>query len=123
MDTQNDLGAELIEHALTGENTKFTQLRFAEDYINTRITRIALKRVIRLLAQSADNIFKAYCKAIIRHQADPTALMAYKTLLQVVGFYQEELSVVNKEIKDYENWLFEGNIISAFLFGAEREIY
>lgn len=122
MDTQNDFGAELIAHALTGENTKFTQLRFAEDYINTRITRIALKRVIRLLAQSADNIFKAYCKAVIQHQADVTALMAYKTLLQVVAFYQEELQIVNSELKDYESWLSEGNIISAFIFGAEREI-
>ena len=123
MDTQNGLGAELIERALSGENTKFTQLRFAKDYINTRVMRIALRRIIRLFEQSADKLFNVYCKDVRKHQADVTALLAYKTFLQIIDFYKKDLTIINSELKDYEDWLLDGNFISAFIFGAERELY
>ena len=123
MDTQNDFGAQLIERALSGENTKFTQLRFAKDYINTRIMRMALRRVIRLFEQSADKLFKGYCKDVRKHQADVTALLAYKTFLQIIDFYKKDFTIINSELKDYEDWLLDGNFISAFIFGAERELY
>ena len=123
MDTQNDLSAELIEHALSGENTKFTQLRFARDYINTRVMRMALIRIIKLFEQSANKLFKGYCKDVRKHQADVTALLAYKTFLQIIDFYKKDLTIINSELKDYEGWLSDGNIISAFIFGAERELY
>ncbi len=122
MDDTRELILELINHARTGVHTKIEQLRFFREYVAARITCSATTKVINVLGLAADNIFNTYCKAVECQQADVNMLLAYKQLRQAVNFYKEELCMINVVLKDYENYLWDGNFLRAVLFGEERDL-
>jgi hypothetical protein len=123
MDDTKELLLNLIENARTGEHTKFEQLRFFCEYAGSRVTLRSTEKVTDILEDSANNLFKKYCKAVRQHQADVNLILAYKQLQQAVDFYREEHRIIKDILVDYENWLFDGNFLKAFLFGEERDIW
>jgi hypothetical protein len=123
MDDTKELLLDLIEKARAGEHTKFEQLRFFSEYAGGRITYGATNKVVEVLEDSANTLFKKYCKAVTQHQADVNLILAYKQLQQAVDFYREEQRIIKDNLTDYENWLFDGNLLKAFLFGEERDIW
>ena len=123
MDDTKELFLNLIENAKAGEHTKFEQLRFFSEYAGGRATLRAVMKVIDILEGSANTLFKKYCKAIKHHQADVNLILAYKQLQQAIYFYREEQKIIKDILVDYENWLFAGNFLKAFLFGEERDIW
>jgi hypothetical protein len=123
MDDTKELLLNLIENARTGEHTKFEQLRFFHEYTGGRAALKATEKVTDILECSAENLFKKYCKAVRQRQADVNMLLAYKQLQQAVDFYREEQRLIKDNLTNYENWLFDGNFLKAFLFGAERDIW
>lgn len=123
MDDTQELLLDLIEKARAGEHTKFEQLRFFNEYAGGRVTLRATKKVADILEGSANTLFKKYCKAIRQHQADVNLLLAYRQLQQAVDFYKEEQQIIQDLLTDYENWLFDGNFLKAFLFGEERDTW
>jgi hypothetical protein len=122
MDDTQELLLDLIEKARAGEHTKFEQLRFFCEYAGGRVVYSATKKVVAVLEDSANTLFKKYCKAVAQHQADVNLILAYKQLQQAVDFYREEQQIIKDNLTDYENWLFDGNFLKAFLFGEERDI-
>jgi hypothetical protein len=123
MNDARELLLDLIDKARIGEHTKFEQLRFFREYAGGRITYSATKKVIEVLEDSAKNLFKKYCKAVKRRQADVNLILAYKQLRQAVDFYKEEQKILRDILVDYENWLLDGNLLKAFLFGEERDTW
>jgi hypothetical protein len=123
MDDTQELLLNLIENAKAGEHTKFVQLRFFNEYVGGWATYKATQKVADILEDSANTLFKKYCKAIKQHQADVNLILAYKQLQQAVDFYREEQKITKDILVDYENWLFDGNFLKAFLFGEERDIW
>lgn len=123
MDDTKELILALVNQAKSGEHTKFGQLRSFKEYIAGRITHSSIKKVIADLEYSADNLFKSYCKAIERHQADVNMLLAYKQLQQTIIYYKEEQKIVRDILDDYENYLWEGNFINAIIFGEVRNTW
>ena len=122
MDDSVKLLLDLIEKAKTGEHMKFEQLRFFSEYTVGRITRIATKKVVEVLEDAANTLFKKYCKAVQHQQADVNLLLAYKQLQHAVDFYSEEQEIIEDILVDYENYLYAGNFLKAILFGKERTI-
>jgi hypothetical protein len=122
MDDTRELILELINHARAGVHTKIEQLRFFREYVAARITSSATTKVINVLGLAADNIFNTYCNAVECQQADVNMLLAYKQLQQAVNFYKEELCMIKAVLKDYENYLWDGNFLRAVLFGEERDL-
>lgn len=122
MDDSRELLLDLIEKAKVGEHTKFEQLRFFSEYAGGRITYGATKKVAEALEDSANTLFKKYCKAVQYQQADVNLLLAYKQLQHAVDFYREEQKIIEDILADYENYLYAGNFLKAFLFGEERVI-
>lgn len=126
MDDTKELILELVDNAKAGEHTKFEQLRFFNEYIAGRIVYRSIKKVIEDLEYSADSLFKMYCKDVRYQQTDVNLLLAYKQLQLAVNFYKEEASIIKNILKDYEHWLWNGNIVEvirAVLFGEERDIW
>ena len=123
MDDTKELLLSLIENTRSSEHTKFEQLRFFSEYAGGRATLSATKKVTDILEDSANTLFKKYCKAVRQHQADVNLILAYRQLRQAVFFYKEEQQIIKDILVDYENWLFNGNFLKAFLFGEERDIW
>lgn len=120
-DTQ-EIFLNLLDHAKAGRHTKFEQLRFFSEYAGARVTYGATKKVIIVLEDSANTLFKRYCKAVQYQQADVNLLLAYKQLQHAVDFYREEQKIIEDILADYESYLYAGNFLKAFLFGEERVI-
>ena len=123
MNDSQEILLNLIDHAKAGRHTKFEQLRFFNEYAGARITYRATEKIVVVLEESADTLFKNYCKAVKQQQADVNLLLAYKQLQQAVNFYKEESRIIKDILIDYENYLWEGNFVKAFLFGEERDIW
>jgi hypothetical protein len=114
---------QLVEHALNDEHTKFEQLRYFDEYLGARSTYRATKKVIKVLAESADELFKKYCKAVHRQHADVNMLIAYKQLRQAITYYKEEQKIVRDTLEDYEYYLLDGNFVKAIFFGEMRDLW
>ena len=121
-DTQEIL-LNLIDYAKTNRHTRFEQLRFFSEYAGARVTYRSINKVVDVLEESADTLFNSYCKAVKQHQADVNLLLAYKQLQQASIYYKEESRVIKEILEDYENYLWEGNFISAVIFGEERDLW
>lgn len=122
MNDTKELILDLIERAKAGRHTKFEQLRFFSEYLAAYSVYNATNKVINILEYSANNLFKKYCKAVTKHQADVNLILAYKQLQHTVNYYIEELKIINEAIIDYESYLLKGNFIKAVLFGEERDL-
>lgn len=122
MEDTQELILDLLIHARSGEHTKFEKLRWFSDYFAGCTTRRATRKVVEILEYAADNLFNKYCKAITKHQADVNLILAYKQLQQATEFYQEELSILDKIILDYEDYLWSGNFFRSVFLGEEREL-
>lgn len=122
MDDDKELILELLRRA-DAEHTPFEKLYTASGYLTAKVTRRSIKKVINNLNYSAAKLFTKYCKTVTSRRSDVYMLLAYKRLCQAVEFYHQELDIVNKALLDYEEWLWNGNIIRAFVFGERRGYY
>lgn len=122
MDDDKELILELLRRA-DAEHTPVEKLYTASGYLTAKVTRRSIKKVINNLNYSAAKLFNKYCKAVTSRQSDVYMLLAYKRLCRAVEFYHQELDIINKALLDYEEWLWNGNIIRAFIFGERRGYY
>lgn len=114
---------QLIEHALNDEHTKFEKLLYLDAYLGACATYKATKKVIMALGESADELFRKYCKAVSSQQADVNMLIAYKQLQQAIIFYKEEQQIIKDILEDYESWLWDGHFFKAVFCGEMRDIW
>ena len=122
MNDMQEILLNLIDHAKTGEHTKFEQLRLFSEYIGARVVYSSVKKVISVLNAAARDLLKVYCKTIGTAQADINMLLAYKQLRLVIDFYKEEQRILMAILADFEKYLWEGDWLKNLISGKEREI-
>lgn len=103
---------------------KHTEIRLITTYREFRAVKKqarALKVVLKILRNSANSVFKSYCKEIVECEQDITKLLAYNQLFGIAAYYKRELEIITEMITEYDKYLDECNYI-ATLFGAVREV-
>lgn len=119
-DTQQFL-LELIEYAETAKPTEFQLIKTWEE------SRFYIKKyrgnklIIKALQQSANELFKTYCRELQTTDADLTKLLAYRHLIDIQIFYVKEGFILKRMLDEYDEYLDQGNFWAAF-FGSEREV-
>ena len=98
------------------EERRFTQFRLLgnwQEYQLCQQSIISTKLVIKVLRQSAGNLFKQYCKTVITGVSDINQLMAYSQLKEAEVFYNTELDTFGNMVDEYEDYLRHGNFLYA----------
>ena len=108
---------EIVNKAKEGRALTFRPISYLSEFTYYYRLVISTKLVIKALKQAADNLFKEYCKDIIAGTSDFTKLLAYEQLLDIVAFYNNDLSTIQLMIIDYRDYLFSsfGSFIAAIL--------
>ena len=121
-DTEStQLTKEIINKALEGRAQQFIQIQDWNEFTYYRRLSLSTKIIIRTLRQSANGLFKDYCRDVIDGISDVTKLLAYSQILDVVVFYENELTTIKKMLDDYDDYLGNfGNFVRA-LCGERRE--
>ena len=110
----------LLERA-EGEPSRFRYIESWLDYLYCLDFKKSTKVVIKVLTETSNKLFKAYCQDVIAGISDVTKLLAYDQLLGIADFYENEIITVQKMLDDYDEYLGNfGNFIHA-LFGERRE--
>ncbi len=113
--------AEIIERAEKGQFTEFRFIRNFEEFIYWLDLAKANKLIIKTLTESADNLFKKYCKDVVNCTANSQELLAYTKLRDIIKFYETELITINSMTAEYKDYLCHGNFINALL-GEDRDL-
>ena len=111
---------EIIARAQEGKFTEFRLITSWDDYNFCKGCKKATKLIIKVLNKSANDLIKLYCKTVITGITDVEQLLAYSELQDIIAFYEKELVTINNMLKEYSNYLSDGNFWYS-LFGGERE--
>jgi hypothetical protein len=114
--------ADLVRRAEKGEYTRFEYIKSWKEYKQRKMNCRALAMLIDSLEHSTKSLFKNYCRAIEKGQADITTLLVRNKLLATKAFYDSELAMVADMISEYDAFLWDGNFLSQFLFYETRPI-
>ena len=104
------------------EERRFTQFRLLGNWAEYQLCQQSItstKLVIKVLRQSANNLFKQYCRTVITGITDINQLMAYSQIKEAESFYRTELVTFNNMADEYMDYLSQGNFLYA-LSGGER---
>jgi hypothetical protein len=113
---------EIINKAVEGKAHPFRSILYWSEFIYYHRWVFSTRIIIKTLKQAADNLFKEYCKDIIAGVSDITKLLAYRQLLDIKAFYENDLNTVKKMLDEYDEYLGNfGNFIRA-ICGERREI-
>jgi hypothetical protein len=78
------------------------------------------KLIVKTLRDSANNLFKDYCKDVISGISDVNKLLAYSQLQDIILFYKRDLDTLKQMLDEYDEYL--GQYFWESFFGGEREI-
>ena len=114
---------DIINKATEGRALIFRRILYWSEFNYYRRWAVSTKLIIKTLKQSANNLFKEYCKDVIAGISDVAKLLAYSQLLAIIAFYENDLNTVQSMLDDYDEYLGNfGNFLRAILLGEEREI-
>lgn len=113
----HQLTLEILNQAQERRFTQFRLLRNWQEYQMARQSVVTTELVIKVLRQSADKLFKQYCKAVITGISDINQLMAYSQLHEVMSFYKVELATFTDMVNEYAEYLRHGNFLYAYTGG------
>jgi hypothetical protein len=115
-----ELLLEILTTAEEGKSIEFRLITSWYSFINYWRDYKATKLIIRMLKESADKLFKSYCREVPTGSADFTQLLAYSQLQEVITFYERDLSTIRRMLDEYDDYLGNGHFWYSFL-GGERE--
>ncbi len=113
---------DIINKALKGDSHPFRPILYWSEFMYYRGWIRATKLVIRTLKTSADKVFKDYCKDVIAGISDITKILAYRQLLDIAAFYENDLNTVQQMLNDYDEYLGNFRNFVGALFGERREL-
>ena len=119
--TNEDILKEIFARAEKRQFTEFRFIRNLEEFIYWLNITKANKLIIKTLTESANNLFKKYCKDVVECVANSQELFAYTELRDIIKFYKTELITINSMTAEYKDYLCHGNFIRAFL-GEEHDV-
>ena len=117
-----ELLLEILKTAEEGKSIEFRLITSWADFMNCRRDFISTRLVVRTLKESANKLFKHYCKTVKTGTADFTELLAYSQLLDIKAFYAQDVETLKKMLNEYDEYLGKGNFWYSFL-GGERDIW
>lgn len=109
----------ILVRAQNRDYTKVHLLEYFEEYGRYRMELRTTQLVLRILRDSANKLFKTYCKQIPSGAADINVLLAFVQLQEVIEFYETDLKIIQQMLEEYEDYLRHGNLFSALL-GEKR---
>ena len=112
---------EIINKALEGRAQPFRSILYWSEFRYYQRWTRSTKLIIKTLKVSAKKLFNEYCKDVIAGISDITKLLAYSQILDIITFYETDLSTVQSMLLEYEDYLGEGNFWHSFL-GGRREV-
>ena len=114
---------EILNKALEGDALPFNLITCWNEYLYYLKWSRSTKIVIKTLKTSANKLFKEYCKDVIAGISDITKLLAYKQLLDVTAFYENDLATVHKMLDEYDDYLGDwGNFWRHVFLRESRDI-
>lgn len=114
---------ELINKALEGDALPFKLITCWNEFLYYLRWSRSTKIVIKTLKTSANKLFKEYCKDVIAGISEITKLIAYKQLLEITAFYENELATVQKMLDEYDDYLDDwGNFWRHVFLGESRDL-
>lgn len=113
---------EIIEQAQKKKFTRFRLITSWADFRACRKNAIATKLIIRVLQDSAKNLFKGYCKSIKAGNQDVQQLLAYNEIGEITAFYEEELDTLLQMLDEYDKYLEQGHFWYSIL-GGKRDLW
>jgi hypothetical protein len=119
MQTNQELLTELLKATQAKEHRQFQLLQNTKDYFIAKRARRGHVLLLSSIKVSANKLLKTYCKSIVLGESDLTKLLAYRTLLDIKAFYQEELQILEDMLYEYECYLADGNWLD-FILGQDR---
>ena len=118
---RTQLIVDIITKAQEGKSQPFRPILYWSEFSYYKKLARATKLIIKTLKISSNNLFKEYCLDVVNGTSDINKLLAYSQLLDILYFYTEELKTIKKMIKDYDDYLDNGNFWHSF-FGGRREL-
>lgn len=112
----------IIDCAKPSHLTKFRFIKEWSEYKFYKSKRKYYKWLLKRLQKVTKILFKDYCSKIKRGNSNIIKLLACTKLAQTISFYKQELNTITEMIFEYEAYLFEGNLLTAFL-GEPRTEY
>lgn len=114
---------DILNKATEDESLSFNTIFYWDEFIYYQRMALSTKLVIRLLKNSANKIFKGYCRDVIAGISNITKLLAYQQLLEIIAFYENELKTIQSMLDDYDKYLGNfGNFVRALL-GERRDLW
>ena len=113
--------SDILIQAQEGQNIGFRFITSWQEFVYCWKLRRSTKLVIKTLTAAANNLFKDYCKDISSGTTDINKLLAHEQLLEVVTFYNKDMSVLKDMLDEYDKYLGQGHFWYSFL-GGEREL-
>ena len=120
---QEELYEALTDKALSGGHTKFEFVRNTAEWGVLCKAKSGLKKVIELYELISGNMYKIYCKQVVKGEQDFNLLYAYRQIIECRAFYEEELLIVKDMLNEYDAYLGSGHFMQQFLFGMDRETW
>lgn len=117
-----ELLLEILNYAQKGKSLEFRLITSWAEFKFIRQTFRSTQLVIEVLKDSADNLFKHYCKEVATGSANLTELLAYVELLDIKTFYEKDLDTLKRMLDEYDEYLGQGHFLYSFL-GGERETW
>lgn len=113
--------SDLLNTVERGQHRQFQYLRSWQEYSRARKIYRAEKLLVASIGQSADKLFKKYCKDIAAGETAIIKLIAYSTTIKMLKFYEEELKIITNMLVEYEYYLAATYWVD-FLFGTQRPV-
>lgn len=116
------LVSEIINKAQEGKSLEFHLIKYWSEFRYYGRLASANKLIVKTLRSSANKLFKTYCKDVTAGISDVDKLLAYSQLLEIISFYEQELSTIKQMLDEYDEYLGQGHFWHAFL-GGQRDIW
>lgn len=113
---------EIFERAEKEQITEFQLITSWNAFISCWRIHKATKLVISMLKDSADKLFKQYCKDTVIGSTVVDDILAYREILNVIAFYRKDLAVLRSMLDEYDTYLGQGHFWYSFL-GGERDTW
>jgi hypothetical protein len=121
-DEAKQLILDIINKPQEGKSLEFQPISYWSEFrYYSRLYR-STRLVIKTLKASANRLFKEYCKEVVAGTASVNKLLAYSQLLDIIAFYEADLSTIKRMLDDYDEYLGQGHFWYSFL-GGQRDLW